>query len=110
MKKSLLALLVFLVIPPAFAQAFPTKPVRLIIPYAPGGVSDTLARLIAADLTRQWQQQVIVDNRPGGNTIIGTDLTAKASPDGYTLLVIDPSFASNPSLYRKLPYDPRRDF
>lgn len=92
----------------AAAQAYPTKPVRLIVPFAPGGPNDILARLIGQKLAESWGQQVIVDNRPGGGTVIGTEIAVRSAPDGYTLLMISTSHTSNPSL-RKLPYDPIRD-
>jgi tripartite-type tricarboxylate transporter receptor subunit TctC len=92
----------------AIAQQYPTKPIRIIVPFAPGGPNDILARLIGQKLTEAWGQPVIVDNRPGGGTVIGTELAAKSPPDGYTLLMVSTSHTSNPSL-RKLPYDPIRD-
>src|SRR5207302_1191723 len=88
----------------ANAQNYPTKPIRLISPYPPGGGNDTLSRAIAQKLSERFGQQVIVDNRPGANTIIGTELLAKSPPDGYTLILLPNSHASNTSLY-KLPYD-----
>jgi tripartite-type tricarboxylate transporter receptor subunit TctC len=94
----------------AFAQNYPARPVRLVVAYAPGGSNDILARALAQKLGETWKQPVLVDNRPGGNTIIGTDLVAKAPPDGYTLLVTPPSFVINPGLVKKLPYDSLRDF
>ena len=94
----------------AYAQTFPVKPVRFIVCFAPGGSTDTVARIVAAALSERWGQQVVVDNRPGGGTIISTELTARAAPDGHTFLIVDPSFAINPGLYKKLPYDPLRDF
>jgi tripartite-type tricarboxylate transporter receptor subunit TctC len=94
----------------AFAQNYPARPVRLVVAYAPGGSNDILARALAQKLGETWKQPVLVDNRPGGNTIIGTDLVANAPPDGYTLLVTPPSFVINPGLVKKLPYDSLRDF
>lgn len=92
----------------AQAQSFPVKPLRIIVPFAPGGPNDILARVIGQKLTEAWGQPVLVDNRPGGGTVIGTELLAKSPPDGYTLLMVSTSHTSNPSL-RKLPYDPIRD-
>jgi tripartite-type tricarboxylate transporter receptor subunit TctC len=89
---------------------WPDRPVRLITPYAPGGSSTIVSRIVAAYLTELWGQQVIVDNRPGGNTIIGTQLGARANPDGYTLLFENTTFALNYLLNRRLPYDSLKDF
>ena len=91
-------------------QPFPTRPVRLIVPFTPGAINDLIARLLAAKLAEEWRQQVVVDNRPGAGTVIGTDLVAKAVADGHTLLLVSAAFAINPTLYAKLPYDPVRDF
>ncbi len=91
--------------------AYPTKPIRLIVPYPPGGGNDTLARLFGAKLTEAWGQQVVVDNRPGAGTIIGTQLAARAIPDGYTLLLSSiATHAIAPNLYSKPGYDPVKDF
>ncbi|MGH8700609.1 MAG: tripartite tricarboxylate transporter substrate binding protein [Burkholderiales bacterium] len=90
------------------AQSYPVKPIRIVVPFAPGGPNDILARVIGQKLTEAWGQQTIVDNRPGGGTVIGTELVAKSAPDGYTLLMVSTSHTSNPSL-RKMPYDPIRD-
>ncbi|MGE5525792.1 MAG: tripartite tricarboxylate transporter substrate binding protein [Rhodospirillaceae bacterium] len=95
---------------PCIAQTYPSKPIRVIVPFAPGGPNDLLARLVGQKLTEAWGQQVIVDNRPGGGTIIGSDLVAKAPPDGYTLLMTSTSTSVNPSLKKKLPYDTLNDF
>ena len=95
----------------AGAQAYPAKPIRVIVPNTPGGTSDILARLIGARLTEAWGQRVIVDNRPGANGLIGADLVARAAPDGYTLLLMDVgNLAISPSLYPKIPFDMLRDF
>ena len=95
----------------ALAQAtYPTKPIRFISPFAPGGSTTAMARLIGQKLTESWGQQVIVDNRPGGNTIIGTDTLAKSTPDGYTIILTTNTHVINPSLIPKLPYDPIKDF
>jgi tripartite-type tricarboxylate transporter receptor subunit TctC len=84
--------------------------VRLIVPFSPGGGSDVVARLIAPYLTQQMGQQVVVDNRPGGNTVIGAGLVASAAPDGHTLLLANANFTINAALFKKLPYDPLVDF
>ena len=89
---------------------YPARPVRMIIPFPPGGGTDLVARTLAQKLTETWGQPVIVDNRAGANGIIGTDLGAKSKPDGHTLLVVIATHAINPSLYRKLPYDTAADF
>lgn len=95
--------------PPAAGAAYPTKPIRLVAPFAPGGSTDILARLVAQKLTEAWGQQVNVDNRAGGGSVIGTDIVAKSAPDGYTLVMTSTSTATAPSLLRKLPYDTLRD-
>ena len=94
----------------AFAQPFPAKPVRLVAPFSAGGGGDTVARLVAQKLTDLLGQQVIVDNRAGANNIIGTEVVARAAPDGYTILIVNNSHASNTFLFRKLPYDAVADF
>ncbi len=93
----------------AQAQTYPIKPIRLVAPFSPGGSTDILARLVAQKLTEAWGQQVNVDNRAGGGSVIGTDIVAKSAPDGYTLVMTSTSTATAPSLVRKLPYDTLRD-
>ncbi len=93
----------------AAQQAYPGKPIRLIVPYAPAGSASILARLVGQKLTESWSQQVIVDNRPGGNTIIGTEAAAKSAPDGYTLLLAPSSHVITP-LLAATPYDAIKDF
>ena len=92
------------------AQSYPTRPLRIILPSAPGGLPDIQARLMANELQKQLGQQVIVDNRPGGSFIIGFELMAKATPDGYTIGYASFPIATNPSMFTKLPYDFDRDF
>jgi len=92
------------------AQSYPAKPVRIIVPVGAGGATDIVTRALGQRLSSVWQQQVIVDNRPGGGSNVGFDVAAKAPADGYTLLMAQPAFTVNVSLYRKLPYDPLRDF
>lgn len=108
----LLFLLIFLcfTLGAAHAQNYPGKTVRLVVPFAAGGSTDIIGRVLAQKLTETWGQQVIVDNRPGGSTVIGTDIVAKAPPDGHTLLVTPAPFTIVPSLIKKLPYDPAKDF
>ena len=89
---------------------YPERPIRVIVPFAPGGGLDITARLIGQKLTERWGQNLVVDARPGAATIVGTEIASKALPDGYTILMITTTFAINPSLYKKLPYDPLRDF
>jgi tripartite-type tricarboxylate transporter receptor subunit TctC len=96
---------------PACAQAYPTKPIRLVVPFPPGGSLDVVARAIGQKLTEAWGQPVVIDNRPGAGGNIGADLVAKSAPDGYTILEGALStHAVNVSLYSKMPYDPVRDF
>jgi tripartite-type tricarboxylate transporter receptor subunit TctC len=105
----LLALLVFA--DTALAQpAYPTKPIRFIVPYPPGGSTDPMARFAATKLSERWGQTIVVDNRPGGNTIIGTEAVAKAPKDGYTILLASTALLTTPSLISHLPYDVIRDF
>ena len=95
----------------AHAQSYPVRPIRLIVPLPPAGAGDIVGRTVAAKLAEMWGQQIIVDNRPGANTIIGTELAARAKPDGYTwLLGVQGSLVINPVSYSKLPYDPEKDF
>ncbi len=90
-------------------QPYPSKPIRLIVPFPPGGSVDPIARLVGQKLTEAWGQQVIIDNRPGGNGVIGTEIVAKAPPDGHTLIMVTTNFIINPALVAKLPYDSVRD-
>lgn len=92
------------------AQQYPSKPIRVIVPFAPGGGLDISTRMIGQKLTEKWGQNIVVDSRPGAGTIVGTEIASKAVPDGYTLLMITTTFAINPGLHPKLPYDPIRDF
>jgi tripartite-type tricarboxylate transporter receptor subunit TctC len=97
--------------PSAFAQTYPARTITLIVPFAPGGPADVLARLIGQKMSEDLGQQVVVDNRPGANTIIGARTVKEAKPDGYTLLMaIDGTLVMNPFLYDKLAYDPFKDF
>lgn len=90
---------------PALAQAWPSRPVRLVVPYAPGGTTDGTARILADRLSRTWGQQVVIENKPGQGTNIGAEAVARADPDGYTMLVAASSMAANRNLYRALRYD-----
>jgi len=94
----------------ACAQTVISRPIRLIVPYVPGGGTDTLSRMIAPFISEEFGQPIVVDNRPGASSTIGTQIVARATPDGQTIGMIDPAFLSNPSLYAKLPYDTLKDF
>lgn len=106
---ALVACVVVLLPATALAQAYPTKPIRLIVPFAPGGTNDILGRMIATHLTEVLGKTVIVDNRAGAEGIIGTEIAAKAIPDGYTLIVLSAAYVMNPAV-RKLPYDSLKAF
>lgn len=94
---------------PGAAQAWPSRPIRVILPVPPGGGTDILARIVAPQLGERLGQPLVIENRAGGGMTIGTNLVAKAEPDGYTMLMIDTAIAVNPFLYRTLPYDTERD-
>jgi tripartite-type tricarboxylate transporter receptor subunit TctC len=113
------ALLAFLVGSTAAAQTaatpgdqdnYPNRTIRYVVPYPPGGFNDTLARIVSQKLAEAWGVPVVVENRPGGGTLIGTEAVAKAAPDGYTLLGVAFPFGTNPSIYKNLPYDTVKDF
>lgn len=93
-----------------YAQAYPVKPLRMVVPFAPGGGTDVIARYLAAGMSESLNRQVVVDNRAGANGIIGTEIVARAPADGYTLLFVSSPHSVNPSLYPKLPFDTLRDF
>jgi tripartite-type tricarboxylate transporter receptor subunit TctC len=93
----------------ALAQTYPVRPVRLVVPFPPGGSNDIVGRVVGAGLGERLGKQIIIDNRAGGNSIIGSEIVATAQPDGYTLLVISTSFTTNPVIH-KLPYDPLKSF
>jgi hypothetical protein len=92
------------------ASSFPNKPLRIIVPYPPGGAVDPLARTLGQKLTEAWGQPVVIDNKPGAGTVIGTQLLAKSPPDGHTILFASSNHAVNPAMYEKLPYDSVKDF
>ncbi len=97
--------------PPARAQNYPAKPIHILVPYAPGGITDIASRIIGAKLTEAWGQQVVVENKPGGNGFIGMTAGAKAAPDGYTLTMATVGdIAINPAMFKDMPYDMQRDF
>jgi tripartite-type tricarboxylate transporter receptor subunit TctC len=93
-----------------FAQTRITRPIRLVVPYVPGGGTDTSARVVAPAIADEFGQQVVVDNRPGASSTIGTQMVARATPDGHTIGMVDAAFVTNPSLFDKLPYDTLKDF
>lgn len=103
-------LALFLAAASASAQAFPARPIRIIVPFGPGGSTDVVVRIISPKLSERIGQPVIVENRPGGGATIGMNAVAKAAPDGYTLGVANVAFGSNPSIMKQLPYDPQKDF
>ena len=94
----------------ATAQGFPSKPVHIVVPFTPGGTADVMARLIGQKMSEALGQQVLVENRPGGGTVIGTEYVARAPADGHTMLLMANSFTINPNVRAKLPYDPLKDF
>src|SRR5690349_23526420 len=95
---------------PVLAQDYPTRPIRILSPYSPGGISDIAARIVGGKLTEAWGQQVIVENRPGGNGFIAVTDAARAAPDGYTLVMVTAGDVTiNPSLFKSVPYDVERD-
>ena len=109
---AILALAVLGVVP-ALAQApnYPTKPIRLVVPFSPGGAADLTARTLGQKMSTTLGQPIVIENKPGANGVVGIDFVAKSAPDGYTILLTDRgSLAVNPSLYVKLPYDPLKDF
>lgn len=111
LRLSLAVLLLALAAGGAFAQAYPGRPVRLVVPFPPSGGNDVFARLVAQKLSEAWKQQVLVENRPGAGGNVGTEFAARAAPDGYTLLLGHTgTLAINPALYAKPGYDPQRDF
>src|ERR1700760_1411354 len=118
MRLGLAALLVLVSLQAPRAQAeqaadvaqYPNRTIHYIVPYPPGAFNDTLGRIVSQKLQEAWGVSVVVDNRPGGGTLIGTEAAAKAPADGYTLLGVAFPFGANPSIYRKLPYDTVKDF
>ena len=92
------------------AQSYPAKPIRFVVPYAPGGSSDVIARILGQKLGEALGQTFVVDNRPGAGSMLGTDIVAKSVPDGYTVILSDMPHTINPSIYSKVPYDPVKDF
>ena len=94
----------------AFAQAYPTRPVKLIVPFAPGGFTDVVARILGQKLSVAMGQQFVIENKAGAGSTIGTDFVAKAAPDGYTLVMVSTTHVISPSIYKNMPYDPIKSF
>lgn len=107
---SIYAALLFAMPLAVYAQTFPSKPVRIIAPFPPGAGTDTIARTLAGPLTKSLGQSIVVENRPGGGTVVGTEVASRAPADGHTLLIIANSFTINPAVRSKLPYDALKDF
>ena len=109
--KALFASILFIFTLATHAQSYPSKPIRIIVPYAAGGTSDILARQIGPKLTETWGQPVVIENKAGANGNVGADFVAKSAPDGYTLLLTDlGGLVISASVYPKLPFDPSKDF
>ncbi len=106
---TLMVVLAGFVAPHASAQSYPTGPLRIVVPYPPGGGTDILARMIGQKLNESWGQPAVVDNRPGANGTVGTAFVAKAAGDGHTMLIVPAGYAANPGLYKRLPYDQTRE-
>src|SRR5438874_12826940 len=110
MRVALVVLLACLAVPTALAQPYPSRPVKIVVPATPGGAIDLIARTLGEKMTGSFGQPVVVENKPGAANNLGTDFVAKSPPDGYTLLIIASSHATNKWLYKNLPYDPVKDF
>ena len=110
LRKLSLCAAALLVLAPAAAQDYPTKPVRIVIPYAPGGGTDIVSRIIGQKLTERLGQPMIMDNRPGAASLVGTEIVARSEPDGYTIILSDTPITINPSVFGKVPYDPIKSF
>lgn len=108
--KRLLALLAFASCVSVSAQTYPTKPIRIVVPFTPGGPTDMVSRAVGERLSKRWNVPVVIDNKPGAGTTIGTDIVAKAQPDGHTILMAVTAHTINATLMKKLPYDTIRDF
>jgi tripartite-type tricarboxylate transporter receptor subunit TctC len=108
-KSSLIALAALLSAGPVAAQNYPVKPVRIIVPYAPGGSTDVVFRILAPRLSENLGQQVLIENRPGAASTLGLELVAKSPPDGYTIGVSNIAYGANPTLYKKMPFDSEKD-
>ncbi|GAB3478900.1 Bug family tripartite tricarboxylate transporter substrate binding protein [Polaromonas eurypsychrophila] len=109
-KSLLLGSLFAITVPAGFAQTYPVKPVKLIVPFAPGGFTDVVARILGQRLSASMGQQFVIENKPGAGSIIGTDFVAKAAPDGYTLVMVSTTHVISPWIYKSMPYDPIKGF
>src|SRR5438477_3620646 len=109
MLRTLICTFALLAATSAAPQSWPTRQVQLVVPYAPGGVVDFIGRTLGQRLSVQVGQPIVIDNRPGAGGIIGVDYTARAAPDGHTIVVMDPAIVINPSLQDKMPYDLNKD-
>ena len=110
-RRAAAALLSVIAVPTlARAQAYPSRPIRIVVPTGPGGITDIVARIVGQRLSERLGQPVVIDNKAGASGIIGTEVVARAAPDGYTLLMVYPSHPVNPALKQQLPYDTIRDF
>src|SRR6476661_3135380 len=89
---------------------YPSRPIRVVVPYTPGGITDVLTRMVMTEVGKDFNQTLIIDNRPGANSIVGVEIVAKSNPDGYTLTSVIPAHAANQTLYPKLPYDSLKSF
>ena len=94
----------------ATAQSYPAKSIRMVVPFAAGGNTDIIARIVTPEMSKQFGQQIVIDNRGGGGSVIGTEIVARSPPDGYTLLMVSAAHVINPAMVKKLPYDSLRDF
>src|SRR5258705_352275 len=108
--RSAIALLAWALCADAAGQAYPAKAIRWVVPYPPGGSTDTIVRTVGQKLGEAWSVQVVIDNRPGASGMIGTDTVAKSAPDGYTLVSVASSHVLQPSLYRQVPFNTINDF
>jgi len=109
-KSFILGLVLALAVPSAIGQSFPSKPIRFLVPFGPGGIGDITARVVAQKMSDQMGQQIIIDNRPGAGGVVATEIVAKAEPDGHTMLLLNNAHAISTSLFKSLPYDTLRDF
>ncbi|MFM9981802.1 MAG: tripartite tricarboxylate transporter substrate-binding protein, partial [Burkholderiales bacterium] len=109
MKRPCLVLIALIASAEAFAQAWPARPIRIIVPFPPGATMESVVRLLVPDLTKALGQPIIVENKPGAGTVVGVDATAKAAPDGYTFGSVANSFTVNATLVPRLPYDTLKD-